>query len=473
MANRIALVPWDAQPFEAGVIADEFFDGIATVIDGGQVVYSRYASGLNTAYNVKGTRSSSARGRGFLGSASSVITAETGSPTPAAAPIFDIAGGDWTFQIVIDGIDGAGANPGFWRSGTGYADAYFFIQNAATRRPWVRIFGVDVLKPASGAQWTTGQRINLVVRLKSASSVDVWWDGRKQHSATHTTSQSSLTGAQAIHGLMFQSDVTQYTAGNAVAIRFWNRYLSDGQVMRIAEDEFAIYQPRVRVFPTSVGGPPSWSAAIAESATAADNVLAVLTSAASLSESASATDALTAAAVVAKALTEAASAADSAAATGALVAALQEAASSGDAQAATLIAVAALAAAVTASESLSTGDQYAAALIEAAAASDAAASVATWVRALTEAAAAGHAQAAAALLVAALTDAASAADAVASLTPATYSASASELAAALDALAGLFSSGAPIDFDSIRRVVRGGLITRLVQEAIARSTKGQ
>ena len=253
MSLIVSDLPWPAQQQGAPIAAD-YLSGLRLVIDGG----AQYPQALSFSqtdadgFRVLGTARVGGSGRGWSGATSTYVSARTTASNPS--PLFEIpANSDWTAQFVIDGISGvSGTNYGFFRGGNTFVGSTFIVQDGTSRRAWVRVNGTDVLRPSSGAQWTTGQKLNLLVRFKNASRVEIWWDGRRQHSGTHSTSQDALLGTAGVHALLLQG-ANEITGGNLAAFRFWTRYLDDGQTEALANNEHALYEPLRIWVPVAAG----------------------------------------------------------------------------------------------------------------------------------------------------------------------------------------------------------------------------
>jgi hypothetical protein len=266
MSLVVESLPWVAQP-QGAPIAGGYRDGLRLVIDGGaQFPQAQSFSQFDAdGFRIVGTHRVSGSGIGWSGAASTFVSARTTVSNPA--PLFEIpANSSWTAQFVIDGISGiSGTNHGFFRGGVTYVGSTFIVQDGSTRRPWVRVNGTDVLRPGSGAQWTTGQRLNLIVRFRNASRADAWFNGRQQFSATHSTSQDVLFGTSGVHALLMQN-TNEITGGNLTAFRFWTRYLDDGQTQALADNESALYEPLRIWVPVAAGAPPTFNPAWARNA---------------------------------------------------------------------------------------------------------------------------------------------------------------------------------------------------------------
>lgn len=253
MPVRFVSVPWDCQPLEAGVIAEPYRRGLLLVADADQRVPVFAALGRNRA--IAGVRGAGKSGAGWATDASNYVRGANDAGSDTA--LFEIpAGGSWTVQFVVENVGGSGTNPGFFRNNSAGTGTTFLLQDGTTRRAWVRINSTDILRPSTGAQWTTGQKLNLIVRCQNATRVEAWWDGMLQHSATHSTSQEALTGADSIYALYSHQQGgsgAQTTTGSPVASRAWARYLDDQEMHALARDELALYEPRRIWFFGSVG----------------------------------------------------------------------------------------------------------------------------------------------------------------------------------------------------------------------------
>ena len=244
-------VPWLAQPRSRTAIQPEFLDNLLASFNGRHdPEFHKYAAASQKLYRVGRSAGALGAADGWVGGTGyRVISADLqvirGASTTADPDfLVEIPAGSWTFQAVIrDPGAGTGTNPGFWRVGATEAGTTFVIANGANRRPWVRVNGTDVIKAAAGAQWPTSGLLNIIFRFVNATSVDVWWDGIKQHSATHAVSQNALTSTNSIYNIGRQSGA-EYIEGTWAAVRFWSRALNDDQVQRLARNPWSFYSPR-------------------------------------------------------------------------------------------------------------------------------------------------------------------------------------------------------------------------------------
>lgn len=237
------------------------------VVDGRRTRFPDPAA-VAPGFQIVGTNSMGRSGPGLLGSASTYVSARTTASNPAE--LLTIPGGsDFTFQFVIDGIsNAAGTNPGWFRNGQSSLGSTFLVTNGTSRRPWVRLNGTDVLKPTSGPQWVDGTTINLIVRVRSGVSVDVWWGGVKQHSATHSVAVPAITGsADGLWNLLINSS-NENVGGSLVAFRAWARFLDDRETGVLSGDPWWLYAPRALFFPLPDGS--ALSAGVSEALTFID-----------------------------------------------------------------------------------------------------------------------------------------------------------------------------------------------------------
>jgi hypothetical protein len=260
--------PWTTQPQVRTPLdaASSLFNGL--IFSAGQPLFlapdwsKRVSYGAVRKINLPGSGlKAGPSGIGFVinGSSDSITVDAANSSNPVAEIS---SGSSFTFQVVIDNVGaGAGTNPGFWRNAAAGFDATgssFCISEGAGRRPWVRSNTVDILRPATGPQWTAGQTLNIIFRIVSSSSVDVWFNGGQQHSATHATATENMTGTTAaIMFLGYQTDATQSISGNWVATRFWNRALTDGEMSALQINPWKTYAPLPRrIWAPAAGAPP-------------------------------------------------------------------------------------------------------------------------------------------------------------------------------------------------------------------------
>lgn len=292
-----------------------------------------------------------------------------------------------------------------------------------------------------------------------ASSGGLWyWDGKKS-TGTNPTDQTIVNGVPFVGigsfasstagpsnrilagGELLWGTYSTYCHDTGVFIfAQWSRQLSDEESLALTLNPWLLFD----VPPVAFRGSAStiYTATLTESATAAETIAALTTWALSLTEAASAADAYAPATTSVRSLTEAAAAAESITGTAALVSALTESATAADVVAAVLIAVAAVAEAASASEQLTTGAVYTSTLTESASAAEALAAAVTLVAAIAEAASTADALAAATTWVLALTEPATAVDSLAAASAGNYNVSITEMASALDVLAGYLSGSA-------------------------------
>ena len=245
--------PWTRQPPQFTPIADEFREGLIASFNGSMLPeFHRYSTLARTVLRV-GHGSTAASGNTDTPSGQVYTVSSTGpqvvrinSTSVDGDVIVEVPASSWTFQCRVESIGSSGTNGGFFRTAS-EAGTTFVIQNGSTRRPWVRVNSSDILQPGSGAQWVTGQTLDLVIRFVNATKVEAWWDGKLQHSATHAVSQNAQVAGDAIPTFGRQAS-GEYTTGRWSAIRFWGRALNDSQVERLARNPWAFYEPQRRPY---------------------------------------------------------------------------------------------------------------------------------------------------------------------------------------------------------------------------------
>ena len=159
------------------------------------------------------------------------------------------ASSSFTIAIVVPAAALAGDNPGVMRSGSGILTAnaagtgttFCIVQGAGANRPWIRINGIDVLKPTSGSQLEVGKNYVIAFSVKSGISATVAWNGIIQHTATHSTQTPAFTYSY----IGAQSNTAQYI-GNIAAYYHINRALSDPELCSITNNPWQIFQPLTR-----------------------------------------------------------------------------------------------------------------------------------------------------------------------------------------------------------------------------------
>lgn len=250
---------------------------------------------------------------------------------------------------------------------------------------------------ANGRQ-AVGQDLVIVAQSLSASDHRLCVNGSAI--ATTATNIGSLVAWDRLY--FGQASGTTDLDVAAVLFAHGGRALTDAQMRQISRsprEVWGLFEPQLIWAPVAAGGGSSWSVNLSEPASAADALTAAATAVVSLLEGATASDILSAATTAAVALSEAASAAD----------------------------------AVTETYS----SPGAAAVAEAASAADALTAAAVLLRAIAEAGSSSDALTAATTMVRALSEPAVAADAVTGALPGSWSVSIAEIAAAVDALAGV------------------------------------
>lgn len=249
---------WAQQPgFDAHIEA-RYAPDLALAIDGadtGPPALRPYLPANNAAgYALVGTVGTGPSGIGFTGASGVSVSARTSALSPDE--LLQIpSGSDWTMQFVVDNIGiASGTNPGWFRVGSSSGGATFLVTDGATRRPWLRVGGVDVLRPGAGYQWTDGTTLNLIVRYRSASTTNIWVDGQQRYSAAHTTATPALSGVTNGIYTLLTNGGTENLRCNLAAFRAWRRYLSDADTAELAGDPWALYEPRRIWVPVTASG---------------------------------------------------------------------------------------------------------------------------------------------------------------------------------------------------------------------------
>lgn len=245
--------PWAQLPPPGARIAQAYLDRAVLVVDGGDVRHNRAYGSAPDGYQLVGTRSVGSGGPGYAASSSTTVSARTTASNPDE--LFKLSSGsDWTMQFVVENIGVAsGANAGWFRSGISNLGSTFVVTNGTTRRPWLRVNGVDVLKPTSGAQWVDGTTVNLIVRFRSGVATDIWFNGQKQFSATHSTATPAISGNLDGIWALFTNGGSENIRGNLVAFRVWSRYLPDKETSDLAVNAVALYDLRRQLLPLPSG----------------------------------------------------------------------------------------------------------------------------------------------------------------------------------------------------------------------------
>lgn len=261
------------QPTARAPIAPEFAHGLKMAIGGrtDPEFYKAPSSSASVHRVGRGTTSPTTAGDPWPGgigykvnsSISNVIRAATTTNDPDT--LIEINASSWTFQVCVYNPSGSGTNPGFFRSGDTETGSTFVIDNGSTRRPWIRVNGTDVIKAASGPQWPSSGFVNFIFRFVQSTSVDVWWGGIQQHTATHSVAQIGLGLTLGVYVIGRQNGA-EYLNGTYSAVRWWDRALTDDQVRRLARDPNTFYAPLPRMPVIGFSAAASFNAAWAGAA---------------------------------------------------------------------------------------------------------------------------------------------------------------------------------------------------------------
>lgn len=271
-----------------------------------------------------------------------------------------------------------------------------------------------------GAGWTAGSEFHTVGVFTSTTSRAVYYNGAL--GASDTTSLSAPTVSQAVLGRHSVTGSEQYWNGNLGESGVWNIALPAHIIARLYDPgtRFELWYPLRSPRWISLGG-SSWTVSLTDIASATDIYTHAVDSQASLTDLASATDSLTPSLLTAVSLLDAASATDVLTASAVVQAAITDSASATDTASATFDA------------------SGTATLIDLASATDSLTAAAVVLRSLLDTAAGTDAYSAATTMVRTLTDAAAATDSYTASMPGAWAVSLTELAAAVDVIAGAFS----------------------------------
>lgn len=272
-----------------------------------------------------------------------------------------------------------------------------------------------------GAGWTANTMSHLVGVFTSTTSRAVYYNGAL--GASNTTSLTVSAVSQINSGRHSQAGAEQWFTGYLGEHAIWDQALSADMVRRLYNEgtRYELWYPlRSRKWFTQSGG-SSWTVTLTDLASASDAYTHSVDANVTLTDSASATDALTPSLVAAVALLDQASASDVLSAAAVVQAAITDLASATDSASASFNAagVATLTDLADGTDSLSCAATVLAALVDGASGSDAYTAALDAVRAIT--------------------DVASATDSYTASVPGAWTVSLTELAAAVDVIAGAFS----------------------------------
>ena len=144
-----------------------------------------------------------------------------------------------------------GNNPGIFRTGSTALGVHFCILQGATLRPWIRVGGTDVLKPASGPAFD-GDNMTIAFRFVGGQFADCWWGGEQQHYAT-TAKTYSYSAAEYLRYIGFQAGVNE-SVGDINLFALAHRALSDGELGALTRNPWQLFKPKSIIVPVTTGG---------------------------------------------------------------------------------------------------------------------------------------------------------------------------------------------------------------------------
>ena len=144
------------------------------------------------------------------------------------------------FTLLVIGSFGTGygSNPGFMRSGNFGNQGEIFLTQNISRRPWIRWDGVDILKPASGAELPTDELCSVAFGVTHNDTVAIHINGKLEYSNTHT---STSTGFFNYYG--WQSSTGERFDQTIYALGMWGRELSSVEVASLHRNPYQILKP--------------------------------------------------------------------------------------------------------------------------------------------------------------------------------------------------------------------------------------
>ena len=135
-------------------------------------------------------------------------------------------------------------NSGFWRDVWNSRGGNFMIIQGGSSPPflpWIRWNGIDILKPASGTPFPTGEVFMGVYTVKNAKDAIVYLNGRQEHYATHSTSTPSFD----IYNLGWQSAPAERIDGVWITSMIWNRALTASEVLQLYINPYAMFDTAI------------------------------------------------------------------------------------------------------------------------------------------------------------------------------------------------------------------------------------
>ena len=207
------------------------------------------ANGISTFSSLSGTTVGK-DGVGYLVNSVSAgqLIPVNGSGVDSSVPI--ASGESWTFLVHIYITSFVSTNPGFWRTG---GNTFAITNGASSNRPWLRLDGVDVLKPTSGDAFAAGYSGVIGYRMQSAVSASCAWDGVIKHHATHSTAQPADTVA-----IFGSQSITESIYGTYYSITWLPFAVTDDEFRKLTTvagyyDSLFVREKRPLFFTASAG----------------------------------------------------------------------------------------------------------------------------------------------------------------------------------------------------------------------------
>lgn len=156
------------------------------------------------------------------------------------------AGQNFTLVFATPRASMAGSNPGLFRYGSGSLTAnaagtgttFCIFQGSGSNRPWIRLQGIDILKPSSGQQLITGAPAVIAYSIRSGSYASVAWNGAVRYAVSHVTNTAagtfSYVGAQ---------NTPSDRVGNLSAFFYFAREMSEAELVSITKNPWQIFAP--------------------------------------------------------------------------------------------------------------------------------------------------------------------------------------------------------------------------------------
>ena len=149
---------------------------------------------------------------------------------------------DFVLIAVLPQVELAGTNPGIIRSDPNSDGTSFAAFDGGTGyTPWLRLFGVDILHPSSGAGLVAGQSYAVAFRFINAVSASVFWNGQKRHEVTTTHNNSSAS----FYNLGYQFSQAE-RVGNVAGFFWANKSMSDQELCGLTLNPWKLFAPLPR-----------------------------------------------------------------------------------------------------------------------------------------------------------------------------------------------------------------------------------